>query len=103
MSTMEVLAIEIKQYVDSDGRHQTLVPRLVGQTEAAKRAKGRTPGRHWVRETVLEELETKRGKREAEVAIAMVEWAEKRGDLRFYFGSGQKDGSVPGGSRRRGR
>jgi integrase len=97
MTTTEVLAIEIKQYVDSDGRHQTLVPRLVGQTEAAKRAKGRTPARHWDRETVLEELETKRGKREAEVARAVVEWADTLGDLRFYFGSGQKDGSLQAG------
>lgn len=97
MSTTEVLAIEIKQYVDADARHQTLVPRLVGQTEAAKRAKGRTPGRHWNRDTVLDELAVKRGRREVDVARAIVEWAEKRGDLRFFFGSGQKDGSVQAG------
>ena len=36
MATTQVLAIEIKQYVDTDGKHQTLVPRLLGQTEAAR-------------------------------------------------------------------
>ena len=97
MSTTEVLAIEIKQYVDSDGHHQTLVPRLVGQTEAAKRAKGQAPGRQWDREAVLQELEAKHGRQVAGVARAIIEWGEERGDLRFYFGSGQKDGSVQAG------
>ncbi len=44
MGTTEVLAIEIKQYVDSGGNHQTLVPRLLGQTEAARRVKRQSEG-----------------------------------------------------------
>ena len=40
MSETEVLAIEVKQYVDTDGERQTIVPRVVGQTEAARAAKG---------------------------------------------------------------
>lgn len=45
MRETEVLAIEVKQYVDADGTHQTIVPRVVGRTEAARAAKspaGRT-------------------------------------------------------------
>lgn len=42
MSETEVLAIEVKQYVDVDGQRQTVVPRVVGQTESAKAAKGRS-------------------------------------------------------------
>lgn len=40
MSETEVLAIEVKQYVDADGERQTIVPRVVGRTEAARAAKG---------------------------------------------------------------
>jgi hypothetical protein len=42
MAETEVIAIEVKQYVDTNGARQTIVPRLVGQTEAAKAAKGRS-------------------------------------------------------------
>jgi hypothetical protein len=97
MATTQVLAIEIKQYVDSDGKHQTIVPRLLGQTEAARQAKGRPEGRRWDRDSVLHEIETKRGKAEMEVARQVLEWAERRGDLRVWFGSGQKDGSFQAG------
>jgi hypothetical protein len=39
MTNTEVLAIEVKQYVDDEARHQTIVPRVIGNTESAKRAK----------------------------------------------------------------
>jgi hypothetical protein len=39
MRETEVLAIEVKQYVDADGARQTIVPRVVGRTEAARAAK----------------------------------------------------------------
>jgi hypothetical protein len=97
MATTQVLAIEIKQYVDADGKHQTLVPRLVGQTEAARQAKGRPEGRRWDRDSVLHELEAKRGKAESDVARQVLKWAERRRDLRLWFGSGQKDGSFQAG------
>ena len=96
MGTTEVLAIEIKQYIDSDGKHQTLVPRLLGQTEAARQVKRRPEGRSWDRDSVLRELDTKRGKAAGDVARRVLEWAERR-DLRLWFGSGQKDGSFQAG------
>jgi hypothetical protein len=40
MSETEVLAIEVKQYVDANEQHQTIVPHVVGRTEAARAAKG---------------------------------------------------------------
>ena len=46
MTRTEVLAIEVKQYTDAAGTQQTIVPRLVGETEAAKQTKSavrRTP------------------------------------------------------------
>jgi hypothetical protein len=51
MSTTEVLAVEIRQYVTHDGAHQTLVPRLIGQTAAARQAKGAASTRHWTRKS----------------------------------------------------
>jgi hypothetical protein len=44
MTETEVLAIEVKQYVDTEGERQTIVPSLVGQTEAAQAAKGKRSG-----------------------------------------------------------
>lgn len=42
MYSVDVLAIEIKQYVDPKNGLITLVPRIVGQTAEAQRKKGRT-------------------------------------------------------------
>jgi hypothetical protein len=39
MTTTEVLAIEVKQYVDAEGQHQTIVPQLVGDTAEARAVK----------------------------------------------------------------
>jgi hypothetical protein len=46
MSPAEVLAVEIRQYVGGDPARplRTLVPRVFGQTEAAKQAKGTASG-----------------------------------------------------------
>ena len=40
MSETEVLAIEVKQYLEAGGARQTIVPKVIGQTEAARAAKG---------------------------------------------------------------
>lgn len=96
MVSTDVLAIEIKQYVDADGQHQTLVPRLVGRTEAARQTKGRS-ARVWNRDSILQDIATRRGTAEAEVARKIFQWADRRGDLRTWFGSGQQDGSFAAG------
>jgi hypothetical protein len=44
MNRTEVLALEVRQYVEQGGTRLTLVPRLIGETEAARQAKG-TPAR----------------------------------------------------------
>ncbi len=40
MTETEVFAIEVKQYIEADGSRQTIVPRVIGQTEAARVTKG---------------------------------------------------------------
>jgi hypothetical protein len=97
MANTEVLAVEVKQYVDAAGQRQTIVPRILDQTEAARQAKGRQEDRRWDRETLLAELEAQRDLREAAVAKQIFDWVDRRGDLRSYFGSGRKDGSFQAG------
>ena len=41
MATTEVIALEVEQYVEEGGQRQTLVPRIVGRTQAARDAKDR--------------------------------------------------------------
>jgi hypothetical protein len=93
MQSAEVLAVEVKQYVDSEGQHQTLVPRLVGQTEKARQAKGRVPGKRWNRERLLAVLEDRNGAAAAAVARRIFDWSDKRGHDE-WFGLGQHDGSF---------
>jgi len=39
MTSTEVLAIEVKQYTDANGEHQTIVPKVVGDTAEARAVK----------------------------------------------------------------
>jgi hypothetical protein len=94
MQVTEVLAIEVKQFVDDAGTQQTIVPRILGQTQAARQAKGQRAVRHWTRESILAELEAKRGHAEVAVAERIFEWVAQRDDLRMWFGKGLKDGSF---------
>lgn len=41
MTQTEVIGVEVRQYVDASGEYQTIVPRLIGQTEAARDIKTR--------------------------------------------------------------
>jgi hypothetical protein len=95
MTQTEVLAIEVKQYRDSTGTHETLVPRVLGQTEAARQVK--RSGREWDRESILSELTERGGAPFADVVERMFSWVDARGDLQPSFGSGTKDGSFSAG------
>lgn len=97
MGETEVLAIEVKQYVDEAHTQQTIVPRVIGQTEAARQAKHKPEGRAWDRDSLLAELEMRRGPAEAAVARRIFEWVDSHDDLRPYYGSGKKDGSFQAG------
>lgn len=96
MSETEVFAIEVKQYVDAAGERQTIVPRVIGRTEAAKAAKSgaRRPSRQWDKLSLLEEIEREASKEAAEVAGSLIEWAAGRGDVDIYYGGGDEFGSA---------
>jgi len=97
LTSAEVLAIEVKQYVDAKGHHQTLVPRLIGQTERANQAKGRAPSRRWDRDTLRRELQERHGAAAADTAREILDWAAQLG-LRVEYGRGARDGSLMPGS-----
>ena len=98
MAETEVLAIEVRQYVDASGTQQTLVPRVIGQTEATRAVKGPSArGRRWTRASVLEALAERGGDANADVARHLFAWADARGDLDEGFGRGTRDGSWQAG------
>lgn len=89
MATAEVLAIEIKQYLGQGRR--TLVPRVIGQTSAArqtKRASG--PARERDAESFLTRFEEKRGAAGAAIFSKIIAWAEEHG-YRVEYGTATKD------------
>lgn len=94
MTDTTVLAIEVKQYVDEAGTHQTVVPRVVGQTQQARQAKGAsTRVRRWDLESVLARL-AERSQQEAEIGRRLIDRIGSRPDIRMWFGTGTHDSSV---------
>lgn len=93
MTSAEVLAIEVKQYVG--GGMRTLVPTVIGQTEAARIVKGSSmrTGKQWDKESFFTELSDRRGPEEAQAAERLLDWADQK-RLRIWWGQGQIDGSF---------
>jgi hypothetical protein len=95
MDPAEVLAVEIPRF--SGSGLQTLVPRLIGQTESARSKKSgnraRTTGRQWDRASFLEALSQRVGAEEATTASSIMDWCQDRG-LRASFGTGATSGSF---------
>ncbi|MEX0712735.1 MAG: hypothetical protein WD278_10320 [Pirellulales bacterium] len=79
MDPAEVLAIEVKQYVNDNMK--TLVPRVIGQTELArhKKASGATGRQPISEEEYLKEFDAMRTPREQEIARRLISWARDRG------------------------
>jgi hypothetical protein len=89
----EVLAVEIRQYVGEGLK--TLVPRVIGQTAEAQRAKstaGRT-GRQWDEPSFFQELEARHSVVEVNIARKILEWACLK-MTRVSWGRGAIEGSF---------
>ncbi len=93
MKSAEVLAVEIKQFTGQGLK--TLVPRVIGQTAEAERAKsaGGTRGEQWTEEKFFVELEKNCGAAAAQTARQILEWSKPRFQS-FYWGRGVKAGSF---------
>jgi hypothetical protein len=96
MSETEVFAIEVKQYVDVAGERQTIVPRVLGRTEAAKAAKSgrRRATRQWDETSLVDEIARLHGSDVAAVARSLIAWAGTRPDVRVDYGQGPQSGSA---------
>lgn len=95
MSLAEVLALEIKQFVGQGVT--TLVPRVIGQTEAAQQKKaGSSPPtaiRQWGEDTFFPALAARGGDRDAATAHRMYVWAQSYFP-RIWWGKGKEIGSF---------
>jgi hypothetical protein len=88
----EVLAIEIRQY-RGEGL-KALVPRIIGKTAEANTRKGEGLRRQWDEESFLNELESRRGSKEAAVAKRILEWVRPPKVTRIWWGGGRRTGSF---------
>jgi hypothetical protein len=76
MIRTEVLAIEVKQYADGEGVHQTIVPRVIGDSEAARQTKRTGGGGKPIdRDTLLSAL-AEEDPGAAAAAGALIDWCE---------------------------
>jgi len=93
MKSAEVLAVEIKQFTGQGLK--TLVPRVIGQTAEAERAKssGGNRGEQWTEEKFFSELENNCGASAAQAAKQILEWSKPRFQS-FYWGRGVRAGSF---------
>lgn len=94
MNPAEVLAIEVKQFKGEGMR--TLVPKVLGQTEAArqKKAPGSTSsGKQWDEQSFLETVEERQGSAARNVAAELLRWIPQQGTS-LKYGTGSKDRDV---------
>ena len=93
MDPAEVLAIEVKQYV-SEGL-KTIVPRVIGQTEGAKKKRSGSAhrSRQWDEHSFFSELEVRHGTEVSWVAREILKWAKNR-KFRIWWGKGSISGSF---------
>jgi hypothetical protein len=90
MTPTDVLAIEVRQYLAPGSDMITLVPRLIGQTEAARDVKRAASGRSrtkWAERDVIEGLRTSAPGEPAERMIALYEFVRDHG-ARMSWGTG---------------
>ena len=92
MDPAEVIAVEISRY-SGDGL-ETLAPRVIGQTVAARTRKaGSTPGRPWDEPRFLAALEENEGPEARLVAENLIAWCRERG-MEDSWGKGAQSGSY---------
>jgi hypothetical protein len=94
MTECEVIAIEVHQYLDVDQQRRIVVPRVLGQTEAARQVKGKRQVRHWDRKSIVEDLRAKCSASAFEAAERILEWGDRQSALTCIYGHGAVDGSV---------
>jgi hypothetical protein len=90
MQRTEVLALEVRQYVEQGGTRLTLVPRLVGETEAARHTKATSAPRskrRWSEADILDAIQTAETPEVARRLIALYRFLRDQG-ARPSWGTG---------------
>ena len=77
MAQVDVTALELRQYVGDAPEHQTLVSRLIGETQAARQAKGPPERMAWNRSSWLAAYREASGEPEAAVIEHILDWADR--------------------------
>ena len=95
MDPVEVLAVEIHQYVGQGLK--TLVPRVIGQTaETEGKKSGTLPARQWDESSFLREVQRRHGAGPEAVAREILQWAKTHMPS-IWWGKGKRSGSfIPG-------
>lgn len=89
---IEVLAIEIKQFVGEGNK--ILAPRVVGQTSKSQLRKDKvTTRKQWNAEMFFNELSKRLGDEAKDVAVKIYKWAINQ-NLTISWGQGGKSGSM---------
>ena len=89
MDPVEVLAVDIRQYVGKGLK--ALVPRVIGETQ--KRSGGKRESRQWDESSFFHQLATERDAEEVEIVRRILDWAKDRMP-RIWWGKGAKWGSF---------
>lgn len=94
MNPAEVVAVEVPQFVGVGGV-STFVPRVVGQTEAARERKrtASAPARQWNEQQFMATLESDDRVRWLPVAQRLLEWARVN-EMEISWGRGSANGSF---------
>jgi hypothetical protein len=105
MDPVEVLALEIKQYVSEDGL-RTLVPRVIGQTAEAqqKKSSATRERRRWDESSFFAEIKARGGAEEARIAKAIYAWVKDRSpEMDIQWGTGDTYGGFAANLHQKGK
>lgn len=91
MDPVEVLAVEVRQYVGGSGL-RTLVPTIIGQTAESQQRKGVVDVRQWDEENFFAAIAAAQPA-ELHVARRVLEWS-KANATRIWWGRGSQSGSF---------
>lgn len=91
MDPVEVLAVEIRQFVSEDGIRM-ISPRILGQTAKTEQRKGTQPKRKWNEVDFMAELE-RLSPEDVNGAKKLLQWANTN-NMRIWWGEGRKMGSY---------
>ncbi|MDJ1176153.1 hypothetical protein [Roseofilum capinflatum] len=92
---LEVLALEVKQYVSETGL-KTLVPRVIGKTAESQQKKASTvlERRRWDKTSFFYEYETRQSYEEAQIVRRLYDWIIQHQPLKIKWGMGDTYGGF---------